>query len=274
MLKQRLLTAAILIPLVIASILYLPTSIMQWILAGVVVLAAFEWFTMIGFNTRSKTLFALVALLFTTVIVSLLPVHILLLFAAMVWGIILLFISYFANRVLPEKIQQLFIHPVIALMLASLVLAIFWHTTVQLHQSSALGPQQFFYVIILVWLADSGGYFAGKRWGKTPLATAISPNKTWQGVAGALTLGIVWAIVAYYLDIAGSLGFISWLLLSIDALLISIVGDLFESVFKRCHQVKDSGNLLPGHGGMLDRIDSLIAAVPVFSAGVYFLGAG
>ncbi|RKZ80999.1 MAG: phosphatidate cytidylyltransferase, partial [Gammaproteobacteria bacterium] len=101
----------------------------------------------------------------------------------------------------------------------------------------------------------------------------VSPNKTWEGVAGALVLGLIWAIVGYSLDWSGSLSLFSWLCLSVVALLISIIGDLFESLFKRCYQVKDSGNLLPGHGGMLDRIDSLIAAVPVFTAGLFFLGA-
>ena len=153
------------------------------------------------------------------------------------------------------------------------MLALFLLTSVQLHQSSDIGPQQLLYVIVLVWLADTGGYFAGKKWGKTPLAKAVSPNKTWEGVAGALVLGIVWAIVAYSFGFSGSLTIMTWLFLSIISLLISIVGDLFESLFKRSHQVKDSGNLLPGHGGVLDRIDSLISAVPVFTAGLYFLGA-
>jgi phosphatidate cytidylyltransferase len=125
---------------------------------------------------------------------------------------------------------------------------------------------------VSVWLADTGGYFAGKRWGKTPLAKAVSPNKTWQGVWGALTLTGAWALLAYALGINGDLSLLSWLLLTLFTVMISIIGDLFESLFKRSYNVKDSGNLLPGHGGILDRIDSLIAAVPVFVAGLVLLG--
>lgn len=272
MLKQRLLTAAVLIPIVVLSLLYLMTSALQWLLAAVTVLAAWEWFSIIGFNSRNKMLFALVTLILTSVLIVLLPTETLLIFSVLVWGIILLFVRKFAHKDLTEKSRKLFVQPVMALIMASVVLALFWHSAVLLHASSALGPQQLLYAMVLVWLADTGGYFAGKRWGKRSLAKAISPNKTWEGVAGAIVLGTLWAFIAFYLDIAGSLSIIPWLLLSAITLLISIVGDLFESLFKRCHDVKDSGHLLPGHGGMLDRIDSLIAAVPVFTAGLYFLG--
>ena len=273
MLKQRLMTAAVLIPLVVLSILYLATTSLQWLLAVVTLLAAWEWFSIIGFNTRSKMLFAMVSLVFTAVLALFLPLGILLVFAAVMWATILVFVDFFAHQALPQKIQQLLKQPMIALIMASIVLAVFWQASVQLHASSILGPQQVLYVMVLVWLADTGGYFAGKRWGTRKLAKAISPNKTWEGVAGAIVLGGVWAFIGFYFGMAGSLSLVAWLLLSTITLFISIIGDLFESLFKRCHDVKDSGHLLPGHGGMLDRIDSLIAAVPVFFAGLYFLGA-
>jgi len=272
MLKQRLLTAAVLIPIVVLSLLYLMTSALQWLLAVVTVLAAWEWFSIIGFNSRNKMLFALVTLIFTSVLAVLLPIQVISILSVLIWGVILLFVCKFAHKSLPENSRKLFVQPIMALIIASVVLALFWHSAVLLHSSSSLGPQQLLYAMVLVWLADTGGYFAGKRWGKRSLAKAISPNKTWEGVAGAIVLGTLWALIAFYLDIAGSLSIIPWLLLSAITLLISIVGDLFESLFKRCHDVKDSGHLLPGHGGMLDRIDSLIAAVPVFTAGMYFLG--
>jgi len=273
MLKQRLITAAILIPLVVLSILYLSTSSFQLLLAAVSLLAAWEWFSIIGFNSQSQKVFALVSLLFISVLVMFLPLGLLMFFAAIMWASILVFIDLFAHKTLPKKMQGLFTQPYSALIMASIVLAVFWQSATQLHASSNLGPQQVLYVMVLVWLADTGGYFAGKRWGKRKLAKAISPNKTWEGVGGAVVLGSVWALIGFYFGFAGSLSLISWLLLSAIALFISIVGDLFESLFKRCHNVKDSGHLLPGHGGILDRIDSLIAAVPVFFAGYYFLGA-
>lgn len=273
MLKQRLLTAAILIPFIVISILYLPTVVVQWLMVAVVVLAAIEWFTIIGYKGKMKILFAMTVLLFVTVISLMLSTSMLALVALIIWGLMLLLIARYAHQALPARLQRLILQPLSALVITSSVLALFLLTSVQLHQSSDIGPQQLLYVIILVWLADTGGYFAGKKWGKTPLAKAISPNKTWEGVAGALVLGIVWAIVAYSFGLSGSLTIMTWVILSIISVLISIVGDLFESLFKRSHQVKDSGSLLPGHGGMLDRIDSLISAVPVFTASLYFLGA-
>ncbi len=272
MLKQRLLTAAVLIPLVVFSILYLPTSIVQWLLAGIVILAALEWFTIIGFKSGPKTLFALLVLTLITMLMYVVPSMFLLLFAVFIWAIILVVVKRYAHTSLPSEYRKALIQPVIALVLASLMLALFWHSAVLLHATTD-GPKHFLYILVLVWLADTGGYFAGKRWGKTKLAKAISPNKTWEGVAGAIVLGITWSFIGYSFEISGTIGLLAWLLLSLVALLISVVGDLFESLFKRAHHVKDSGNLLPGHGGILDRIDSLLAAVPVYTAGIFWLGA-
>jgi phosphatidate cytidylyltransferase len=128
------------------------------------------------------------------------------------------------------------------------------------------------YVLVAVWLADTGGYFAGKRFGKHKLAKVISPNKTWEGVAGAWGLSSVWALLFYFLISTPNLPVWQWIIISLLVVTISVVGDLFESVFKRQFGVKDSGNLLPGHGGMLDRIDSLLAAFPVFALIMMSLG--
>lgn len=273
MLKQRLWTAGILIPVVMLSILYLPTSILQWLIAGIIILAAIEWFSIIGYAGRLQMLLAIVSLGIVSSLFWLLSRESLMWMPIIVWAVILLIVTRYAHRAIPTCIQAILMKRYNAFILASIVLALFGHGAVILHQSSLLGPQQLLFVMILVWLADTGGYFAGKRWGKTPLAKAISPNKTWEGVAGAVVLGGIWTLIGYNIGISGSVGLSQWLLLSLSALLISIVGDLFESLFKRSHNVKDSGNLLPGHGGMLDRIDSLIAAVPVFTAGLFLLGA-
>lgn len=273
MLKQRLWTAAILIPVVMLSILYLPTAILQWLIAITIVLAAIEWFGIIGLSSRLAMTTGIVTLIITISLMLLLPMNLLLIIPLIVWGVILLLVSKFAHRAMPTCLQSLLMKPYYALAIASFVLALFWHCAVILHHSSSLGPKQLLFVMVLVWLADTGGYFAGKRWGKTALAKAISPNKTWEGVAGALVLGTIWTVIAYFTGLSGEVNLLQWSILSLSALLISIVGDLFESLFKRCHNVKDSGNLLPGHGGMLDRIDSLIAAVPVFTSGLFLLGA-
>ena len=273
MLKQRLITAAILIPLVIAGILYLPTVLFQWILGGVVLLAAWEWFTIVGLKTNKQRISAVAALLLTMIFVHALTLSVTLIAATIIWLCILVLIVKYAHIALPEQLAKIVQSQTVGMVTAIMILTLFWMSALILHGSSETGPKLLLYVMIIVWLADTGGYFAGKRWGKTALAKVISPNKTWEGVGGALLLGTLWAVAAYSFGLSGQITLLSWIMLSLVALLISIVGDLFESLFKRSHDVKDSGNLLPGHGGMLDRVDSMIAAIPAFVAGLYFMGA-
>lgn len=273
MLKQRLITAMALIPLVFLAILYLESPLFQWLMAAVVGLAALEWFAIIGYNTNLNKCVTLALLLATLLLSQFLQLTTVITISLGFWLVITLLIVIFAHKALPLCISAVFQQKQIALFIAILALTLLWISVSHLHSASSLGPKQVLYVMVLVWLADTGGYFAGKRWGKTALAKAISPNKTWEGVAGAIVLGAIWAFLAYQFGIAGGLSLVSWSVLSLIALMVSVVGDLFESVFKRLHQIKDSGNLLPGHGGMLDRMDSLISAVPVFTAGLYLLGA-
>jgi len=127
------------------------------------------------------------------------------------------------------------------------------------------------YLLLLIWAADIAAYFTGKKWGKTKLAPEISPGKTVAGMYGALIAGLVCAVVlsliyGFNLMIASD-----FMLLSVLTVLISIYGDLFVSVVKRQRGVKDSGSLLPGHGGVLDRIDSMIAAIPFFYGCIFFI---
>jgi phosphatidate cytidylyltransferase len=124
-----------------------------------------------------------------------------------------------------------------------------------------LEPLVVLLVLVLVWIADSAAYFVGRAWGRRKLAPSISPGKTWEGVAGGLIGAALYAIILAFFTDRGA-----WLALVVTALLlgmVSIVGDLFESAVKRQAGVKDSGSLLPGHGGILDRIDSATAALPL-----------
>ncbi|MFZ7260648.1 phosphatidate cytidylyltransferase [Avibacterium avium] len=129
------------------------------------------------------------------------------------------------------------------------------------------GLMLLFYVFILVWAADSGAYFAGRKFGKHKLAPKVSPGKTWQGVFGGLiTAGVLAGI---FMQVAPQDLFnvptVPFIALSVATVAISVLGDLTESMFKRESGIKDSSNLIPGHGGILDRIDSLTAAVPFFA---------
>jgi phosphatidate cytidylyltransferase len=130
-------------------------------------------------------------------------------------------------------------------------------------------PELLLFALLIVWIADIGAYFAGKAFGKVKLAPKISPGKTWEGVIGGLCAVVALSVagsMVLALDIAVLLPF------SVAVGMLSIVGDLTVSMFKRSAGVKDSGSLFPGHGGILDRIDSVSAAVPLFAFGLHWIG--
>lgn len=130
------------------------------------------------------------------------------------------------------------------------------------------------YVFVLVWAADSGAYFAGRAFGKHKLAPKVSPGKTWQGVFGGMITAVVLAFVFIHFSgktLLGSRAMSGFVVLSVATVAISVLGDLAESMFKRESGIKDSSQLIPGHGGILDRIDSLTAAVPFFTYFYFFV---
>jgi phosphatidate cytidylyltransferase len=268
MIKQRLITAAILIPFVLLGILLLETKTLEGFIAIITVLAAWEWFGIIGVHDVIKRLIWVSGLCLLSIIsIQYLSIGFIVSITSIIWLLAAAVLIKYGNDGLPNHLTTLFRQPGFGIASAVILLASFWIAAISLHDSQ-MGPQQLVYILVSVWLADTGGYIVGKKWGKKALAKAVSPNKTWEGVWGALTLTTIWAIVAFEIGLGGSLSLQTWLLLTLSSVAMSIVGDLFESLFKRSHNIKDSGNLLPGHGGILDRIDSLIAAVPIFVAGL------
>ncbi len=147
------------------------------------------------------------------------------------------------------------------------------HGLVFIHQYFNQGGWILLYLLTLVWVADIGAYFSGRKFGKYKLAPGISPGKTWEGVAGGIVLNLGWMLIVFQIGEGWNLALWQFLLIGLATSVISIIGDLYESVLKREASVKDSGRLLPGHGGVLDRIDSVIAATPVFITGFYAVGA-
>ena len=134
-------------------------------------------------------------------------------------------------------------------------------------------PELLLFLFVLVWVADSAAYFAGKKFGQNKLAEQLSPGKTREGVYGALVGTFMLSLVGIWIwraDLQFSLA-IYFVILCVLSAIISVVGDLFESLLKRNAGKKDSGKLIPGHGGVLDRIDSLLAAAPGFMLGLYWL---
>lgn len=273
MLNNRLITALILIPLVVLSILNLSTEVLEWFSAGVIVIAAWEWFSIIKIGSiRQRNISLMILSMFGVFAWLLLNPNTLLLLVIISWVVAILLIINYAYVALPILVFTLFFNRYFGFIIVAILLIVFWLSIILLHQSS-LGRQHLFYIMVTIWLADSGGYFVGKCLGNRCLARVISPNKSCEGVYGALALGIIWSFISYIYGMNGNLNFFSWIALTIFTVMLSIVGDLFESLFKRIHQVRDSGNLLPGHGGMLDRIDGLLAGIPAFVVGLSVLGA-
>ena len=267
-LAKRVITAGILIPIVVAAILYLETEQLAIRIAVIALLAALEWTALVGINTATtKTIFLtlLAACLYGTyqLISHSWFTEWVLVFAAAWWLVIT--ITLFSYKQISPAAPGV---GVVRALICFIVIIPLWTALILLHKSGEDGPLILLFLLVLIWVADSGAYFSGLRWGKRKLAPVISPKKTWEGVYGALFGAMVCgALLAWYKqDEAGAL----WLIpICIVTVAMSIVGDLFESVLKRRMEMKDSGNLLPGHGGVLDRIDSLIAAAPIFALGLH-----
>lgn len=268
MLKQRLITAAILIPLVVWAVFASSLTTFTTLIVAVALLAAWEWHQMIGIQSPRMRVMLAVDL----IIVTQLNPYFIISIGILIWLIALVVILGFSNKSLAERLSLVFKNKVFGAISSILILTVFVVSSITLKAFSEVGAFLFFFVMVTVWLADTGGYFAGKRYGKHALAPAVSPNKTWEGVAGGVLFASIWAIGFYWVKTPTTITLFEWLLLAVVTVAVSIVGDLFESLYKRAFSVKDSGSLLPGHGGILDRIDSLIAAVPVFTFLVLIMG--
>ncbi len=271
-LAQRLATAAVLVPLVIGAVWLLPSAGFALVIAAFVLVAGWEWAGLAGFSgplPRLALVLALAASLGATA--SLLATGWgggLLLGAGVVWWSVALawVVRYQQGRV-PAALAS---RPLVALC-GWLVLVPAWAALVELHTRGPGGRRWVLAVLVLVWLADSVAYFAGRLLGRRRLASRVSPGKSVEGVlAGLLAVVVVALAAAEPLGLAAErLGFA---LLCALVALVSVLGDLAESLFKRQAGVKDSGLIMPGHGGVLDRIDGLVAAAPFFALGAGALG--
>lgn len=269
MLKQRLLTAAILIPFVVWGILQLSTPYLALILALIIIQGGWEWSGLMKVSSNGLRIGYVVVVGFCLVGIWMfvsrestdwlaLPV-----ISLFWWLLAVVWIQTYPKY--SARWSPLWVKVFIGL----LVLIPAWLAVVGLHGFSAKGPYLVLYLLSLIWVADSGAYFGGQRWGKRKLAISVSPGKTWEGVFSALAVSTVYAIVAAELFSLPGNQWPAFIVLSLVAVAFSIVGDLVESMFKRDANVKDSGALLPGHGGVLDRIDSVTAAAPVFIIGLW-----
>ena len=266
MLKNRIITASILAPLIVLGVLYLPTMGFAVLWGVLIVIGAWEWSSLAGLDTSLKRLsfvapcaaLMLSASLWAGVALEWLPG-----IAASWW-----FLFSILLRRIPDKLLTFNYPTALKLLVGGLVLVSSWILMVWLRFN--FGALQVLYLLLLVWLADIVAYFAGKRFGLTKLAAEISPGKTVAGLYGALLAGALFALAVGFYKQFDAVLIVDFVLISVVTVMISVVGDLFESLAKRIRGVKDSGTLLPGHGGILDRIDSMVAAVSVFYLGCYW----
>jgi phosphatidate cytidylyltransferase len=250
--------------------LYLPTDAFALLLAMVLMLGLWEWSRLIPLpGTPARLGYTCGVLLLLWLIWLSGPANFIkpVLLLAFAWW---LWVLFWLSR--PGIGAAASLRNLVFKMLAG-ILAIVpaWMALTVLHGDHTGGPWLILILLVMIWLADSGAYFAGRRWGRNRLAPAISPGKTWEGVYGGLLLSLVFAAIAGWLyshSISWSLSFLPVALLVV---LFSIAGDLLESLMKRQSGFKDSGTIIPGHGGVLDRIDSLLAAAPLFLIGLRWL---
>lgn len=287
MLKERVLSAIVMIIVAVSALFLLSPLPFTLALAGIVVLGMWEWAQFAGFKRPVAR--AIVGL--STAAILLFPIMAAtsqiqasrfltdettpLLFVGCIWWIIAtcLVVSYpKSDKFWAKSVSAKFIFGICTLLpflLGTLALR-FYQYNVDQYQ----GLYLLLYVFLLVWGADSGAYFAGRAFGKHKLAPKVSPGKSWEGAIGGVITSAIIAVIFLNTtpeNVFGrELNTVSFVILSIITVAVSILGDLSESMFKRQAGIKDSSNLIPGHGGILDRIDSLTAAVPVFATGFFF----
>lgn len=267
-LVQRVITALTLVPVVIWCVFFAPDATAFAAFAGaIVIVGAWEWTRLMGWEAmslRATYMVVLACLLVAMQLPALAHLKpVLYLSSVVFWLFALRLVMGYPGNVL------LWARPWLLAPVGLVLLLPAWLALTSLH---AMSPWWLMFVFGLVWGADTGAYFAGRALGKNKLAPAVSPGKTIEGMIGGLVVALALALaVAVWRDIAG-MRLVAFMGLALLATLASVLGDLFESMTKRHAGIKDSGNIFPGHGGALDRIDSLTAAAPVFALGWWLAG--
>ncbi|WP_430459729.1 phosphatidate cytidylyltransferase [Thalassolituus sp. LLYu03] len=269
MFKERVLTALVLAPIMIVGIFFLPLKQFAIFIAAIATIGAWEWANIAGYQKNwSRILYAFVVFACLYVSARFLREHeeylVYYLAAGTLWWIV----AFALVKQYPGGTDVWAARPIRAL-LGLCVLVPMWvgfmHLKQQPHSSLLI-----IYVMLIVWGADTGAYFAGRKWGKSKLAPHVSPGKSWAGFWGGLVTTLVvaavfgWSIDTF-VDPMSTRDALVFVAITVITMVISVLGDLVESMMKRHRGIKDSSSLLPGHGGVLDRIDSMAAAVPVFA---------
>jgi len=274
MLLQRVITALVLLPPVLATLWFGSTPLVGAVFGAAAMVAVLEWGTLTGVRRAGAGPGAIVCYVGAAAALTALAVW--LRESTMPWVLVigtcawwLLVLSWIARYPVgfDESHPPRWLNAGAGLLVVPGTIA-----AVTLLHGAPDGALRLLFAFVLVWAADVGAYFAGRALGRRKLAPNVSPGKTWEGVFGGLTLSLLIAAVAgtWLFHLQGT-AWLPFLLLCVAVVLLSIVGDLGESLLKRQVGVKDSGTLLPGHGGVLDRVDSLLAALPAMALGLRWL---
>ena len=273
MTRTRILAALVMAPVAIAAVLLLPTPWMMLAAAIVFLAALWEWFGLAEVDdslARSAllvlNLMLMVALVWGTggTAATLVLFKLAVVLGVVWWLLAMLWLVHYDFASDHDTHARVF-----KLAAATFAVVPAWCGLALLHND---GPGWLLLALMVVWATDTGAYFAGRAFGKRKLAPRISPNKTVAGLVGGALLGVVVAMAGAWIlgSAVAQLPLVA--LVALLTVLFSVVGDLLESLLKRHVGVKDSGNLIPGHGGVMDRIDSVLAALPVFALGKIWLG--
>jgi phosphatidate cytidylyltransferase len=280
LLKQRILTSAVLAPLALLLVFYTPLAQFSLIAGLIVLLGAWEWSAFMGLSTKRARLgyTGLVAVLLSALhlhwpIESLwLPSGALTADAnyiftlSFAWWIVATILVVKYPRMSSAWSEGIVLRAVAGLLtLVPLWLALNTLRSAHFADQHLYGSTLIMVVLGIVWSADIGAYFTGKNFGKRKLMPRVSPNKTIEGLLGGLATSVVFVMVFCYCAEVPQSNWLVYAILTVFIALFSAIGDLLESMFKRQVGLKDSGSCLPGHGGILDRIDSLTAAAPIFA---------
>lgn len=270
MLIQRVATALVLLPLLLALVWFAPTPWFYGALCVIGLGIAWEWTALMGLGSRPRRA---AYLLLTAVLLGLAWVAreywTLFAGASLAWWVAAAWLLQGYPEVFAQRRPG-------ALFMGVLGQVLILPTLLSLAVLHAMadGALRVLFALFLVFAADVGAYLAGRNLGRRKLAPTVSPGKTVEGAIGGLVLCGLWALAAgpQVFQISSGNLLLKLVGLTVLAGAFSIVGDLTESMFKRMAGVKDSGTLLPGHGGLLDRVDSIVAAVPLLALGVFWLG--
>lgn len=257
---KRVFTAVILLPILIAAIFWLPLLYFAVILGLMILVGAWEWSALVGLTRISLRILYVILIAIALFISAFINISWTLSIAAFCWLWILIGIIRYQRNGLAAGFQ----FPFVRFFAGFPVLIATWVSIVALKSHPGFGAPWLLLVLCIIFAADTGAYFSGRFFGKRFLCSRVSPKKTWEGFWGGLILSLCVAAVGGYYFALLPQQYFYFMLIAVVTILFSVVGDLGVSLLKRIANVKDSGKFFPGHGGMLDRLDSVAAATVFF----------